>query len=334
MREGAPSNGCPYRDRRAFITLLGGAAAWPLAARAQQLTPPVIGFLEIRSPETITERLRAFRQGLKESGYVEGENIAIDYRWAEQMERLPELAAQLVRRQVAVIVTTAGFATALAAKGATTTIPIVFGVSDDPVKHGLVASLARPGGNLTGVNLLSTELTAKRLELLREMLPRASRIAVLVNPANTANTTTLREVEAAGRAIGFQTQIVNAGTSREIDTAFAAFARERPDAVFLGTDAFFNGRRLQLANWASRHALPMTSGSRDICEVGGLMSYGSNIVDSYRQQGVYVGRILKGAKPADCRSCSSPSSSSSSTRKPRASSTSKFHPRCSRALTR
>ena len=300
MREGAPSNGCPYRDRRAFITLLGGAAAWPLAARAQQLTPPVIGFLEIRSPETITERLRAFRQGLKETGYVEGENIAIDYRWAEQMERLPELAAQLVRRQVAVIVTTAGFATALAAKGATTTIPIVFGVSDDPVKHGLVASLARPGGNLTGVNLLSTELTAKRLDLLREMLPRASRIAVLVNPANTVNTqTTLREVEAAGRALGFQTQIVNAGTSREIDTAFATFARERPDAVVVGQDAFFNGRRLQLANWAARHAMPMTAGSRDICEVGGLMSYGSNIVDSYRQQGVYVGRILKGAKPAD-----------------------------------
>src|SRR5262245_11832545 len=287
--------------RRHFITLLAGAAAvaWPLAARAQQLAPPVIGFLEIRSPETITERLRAFRQGLKETGYVEGENVTIDYRWAEQTERLPELAAQLVRRQVAVIVTTAGFATALAAKGATTAIPIVFGVSDGPVKHGLVASLARPGGNLTGVNLLSTELTAKRLELLREMLPRASRIAVLVNPANTANTTTLREVEAAGRAIGFQTQIVNAGTSREIDTAFAAFGRERPDAVFLGTDAVFNGRRLQLANWASRHALPMTSGSRDICEVGGLMSYGSNIVDSYRQQGVYVGRILKGAKPAD-----------------------------------
>jgi putative ABC transport system substrate-binding protein len=286
--------------RREFITLLGGAAAWPLAARAQQLTPPVIGFLEIRSPETITERLRAFRQGLKETGYVEGENIAIDYRWAEQMERLPELAAQLVRRQVAVIVTTAGFATAVAAKGATTTIPIVFGVSDDPVKHGLVASLARPGGNLTGVNLLSTELTAKRLDLLREMLPRASRIAVLVNPANTVNTqTTLREVEAAGRALGFQTQIVNAGTSREIDMAFAAFTRERPDAVFLGQDAFFNGRRLQLANWAARHALPMTAGSRDICEVGGLMSYGSNIVDTYRQQGVYVGRILKGAKPAD-----------------------------------
>jgi putative ABC transport system substrate-binding protein len=187
--------------RRAFITLLGSAAAWPLAARAQQAPMPVIGFLEIRSPETISERLRAFRQGLKETGYVEGENIAIDYRWAEQTERLPELAAQLVRRQVAVIVTAAGFATALAAKDATTTIPIVFGVSDDPVKNGLVASLALPGGNLTGVNLQNTELTAKRLELLREMLPKASRIAVLVNPTNTVNTqTTLREVEAAGRA--------------------------------------------------------------------------------------------------------------------------------------
>jgi putative tryptophan/tyrosine transport system substrate-binding protein len=287
--------------RREFITLLGGAAVmWPLAARAQQPAMPIIGFLEIRSPEMITERLRAFRQGLKETGYVEGENIAIDYRWAEQMERLPDLAAQLVRRQVAVIVTAGGFATAFAAKDATTTIPIVFGVSDDPVKHGLVASLARPGGNLTGVNLLSTELTAKRLELVREMLPRASHIAVLVNPANTVNTqTTLREVEAAARAMGLQIQIFNASTSREIDAAFAAFGRERPDAVFVGQDAFYNGRRLQLANWASRHALPMTSGSRDICEVGGLMSYGVNIVDTYRQEGVYTGRILKGAKPAD-----------------------------------
>jgi putative ABC transport system substrate-binding protein len=284
-------------NRRKVVALVGGAAAWPVAARAQQPAMPIVGFLEIRSPETITERLRAFRQGLKETGYVEGENITIDYRWAEQTERLPELAAQLVRRQVAVIVTAAGFATALAAKGATTTIPIVFSVSDDPVKHGLVASLARPGGNLTGVNAQSTEVTAKRLDLLREMLPRASRIAVLVNPANTVNTqTTLREVEAAGGAIGFQTQIANARTSREIDAAFAAFARERPDAVFVGQDSF---RRLQLANWAARHALPMTSGSRDICEVGGLMSYGTNIVETYRQEGVYAGRILKGAKPAD-----------------------------------
>ena len=238
--------------RREFITLLGGAAvAWPLAARAQQPAMPVIGFLEIRSPETIVERLRAFRQGLKETGYVEGENVAIDYRWAEQMERLPELAADLVRRQVAVIATAAGFATALAAKGATTTIPIVFSVSEDPVKLGLVTSLARPSGNLTGINLLGLELTAKRLELLREMLPGAARVAVLVNPANTANAQiTLREVEAAGRAMGLQIQIFNASTSREIDAAFAAFGRERPDAVFVGQDAFFIGRRLQLANWA------------------------------------------------------------------------------------
>jgi len=199
-----------------------------------------------------------------------------------------------------VIVTAGGFATALAAKGATATIPVVFGVSEDPVKFGLVTSLARPSGNLTGVNLMGLELTAKRLELVREMLPRASRIAVLVNPANAANTqTTLREVEAASRAMGLQIQIFNASTSREIDAAFAVFGRERPDAVFVGHDAFYNGRRLQLANWASRHALPMISGSRDICEVGGLMSYGANIVDTYRQQGVYTGRILKGAKPAD-----------------------------------
>jgi putative tryptophan/tyrosine transport system substrate-binding protein len=244
--------------RRAFISLLGGAAAaWPLAARAQQPAMPVIGFLEIRSPETIAGRLRAFRQGLKETGYVEGENVTIDYRWAEQIDRLPELAADLVRRQVAVIATAAGFTTALAAKGATTTIPIVFSVSEDPVKFGLVTSLARPGGNLTGINLLGLELTAKRLELLREMLPAAARVAVLVNPANTANAQiTLREVEAAGRAMGLQLQIFNASTSRELDAAFAAFGRERPDAVFVGQDAFFNGRRLQLANWAARHALP------------------------------------------------------------------------------
>jgi putative tryptophan/tyrosine transport system substrate-binding protein len=288
-------------NRRAFISLLGGAVAtWPHAARAQQPALPVIGFLETRSPAAITERLRAFRQGLKETGYVEGENVAIDYRWAEEFERLPELAAQLVRRPVAVLAAAGGFAAVFAAKGATTTIPVVFGVSDDPVKLGLVASLARPGGNLTGVNFLNIELTAKRLELLREMVPRAARIAVLVNPTNPVNTqTTLQEVEAAARAMGLQTQIFNTTTSREIDAAFAAFARERPDAVFVGQDAFFNGRRLQLANWAARHALPMTSGSRDICEVGGLMSYGSNILDTYRQMAVYIGRILKGAKPAD-----------------------------------
>jgi putative tryptophan/tyrosine transport system substrate-binding protein len=284
--------------RRKFLATLGGAAAaWPLTARAQQPAMPVIGFL---AQATNEDQLRGFQQGLKQAGLVEGENVSILYRSAENdLDRLPALAVDLARRRVAVIATQ-GHAAAFAAKNATAMIPILFTAAEDPVRLGLVPSLARPGGNLTGINLLSTELTAKRLELLREMLPRASRIAVLVNPGNTGNTqTTLREVEAAGPALGFQMQIVNAGTSREIDTAFAVFARERPDAVFLGQDAFFNGRRLQLANWAARHALPMTSGSRDICEVGGLMSYGSNIVDVYRQEGVYVGRILKGTKPAD-----------------------------------
>jgi len=262
-----------HMRRRQFITLLGGAAAWPLTAGAQQAAMPVVGFLSGALPGPYAPFAAAYHRGLKETGYVEGENVAIDYRWAEQMERLPELAADLVRRQVAVIATAAGFATALAAKAATTTIPIVFAVTEDPVKLGLVTSLARPSANLTGINLLSLELTAKRLELLRELLPGAARVAVLVNPANTAAAqTTLREVEAAGRALGLQIQIFNASTSREIDTAFAAFGRERPDAVFVGQDAFFNGRRLQLANWATRQALPMASGSRDICEVGELMS--------------------------------------------------------------
>jgi len=267
--------------RRTFITLVGGAAAaWPLAARAQQPGMPVIGLLETRSSETVADRLRAFRQGLKETGYVEGENVAIDYRWADnQPERLPELAADLVRRQVAVIAAAGGPLTAFAAKGATKTIPIVFAVPEDPVKLGLVESLARPRGNLTGVNLLNLELTAKRLELLREMVPAAARIALLVNPANSTSTqSTLREVEVAGRAMGLSIQIFNAGTSREIDVAFAAFGRQRPDAVFVSQDPFFAGRRVQLANWAVRHALPMTAGSRDICEAGGLMSYGTNIV--------------------------------------------------------
>jgi putative ABC transport system substrate-binding protein len=286
--------------RREFLALLGGAAAaWPSAAPAQHALP-VIGILEVRPGEAIPERLRAFRQGLKETGYVEGENVLIEYRWAEQFGRLPELAAELVRRQVAVIATGGGYAPTAAAKGATTTIPIVFGVSDDPVKQGFVASLARPGGNLTGVNFLNTELTAKRLELLREMVPSAVRIAVLVNPANVGNTqNTLQEVEAAARAMGVETRIFKAATAREVDAVFAAFAGERPDAVFVAQDAFFNSRRLQLANWAAHHALPMTSGSRDICDVGGLMSYGANIIDIYRQEAVYVGRILKGSKPAD-----------------------------------
>jgi putative ABC transport system substrate-binding protein len=288
--------------RREFIVALGGAAvAWPLAARAQQSAMPVIGFLNTLSPDTITDRARAFRQGLKETGYVEGENVAIEYRWAEgQFDRLPALAAELVRRRVTVIAATGAVAPALAAKAATTTIPIVFGVPEDPVRFGLVASLARPGGNLTGINFFNSELVAKRLELLRDLVPGAARVAALVNPANAVNTeTALRDVDAAARAIGLQIQVLNASTSGEIDAAFATVARERPDALFVAQDGFFNSRRLQLANMAARHAVPMASGSRDIAEVGGLMSYGSNIADTFRQIGVYTGRILKGAKPAD-----------------------------------
>ena len=288
--------------RREFITVLGGAAiAWPLGARAQQPTMPVIGFLGGTSPDTFADRLRAFRQGLKDTGHVEGENVAIEYPWAaNQIDRLPELAAELVRRQVTVIVATGGNTSAVAAKAATTAIPIVFGVGEDPVKLGLVASLARPGSNLTGINFLNNELTAKRLELLREVVPGVARVAVLVNPANATNTeTTLRDVEPAARSMGLQIQVLNASTSREVDAAFAIFGRERPDALFVGQDIFFVTRRVQLANMAARHAVPMSSGSRDLTEVGGLMSYGSDIADAHRQIGVYTGRILKGVKPAD-----------------------------------
>jgi ABC-type uncharacterized transport system substrate-binding protein len=288
--------------RREFITLLGGAAAaWPLAARAQQAAMPVIGFLDRRSPGTIDDFLRAFRQGLKETGYVEGENVAIEYRWADgQIDRLPELTAALVRRRVAVIVASGAVASALAAKEATTTIPIVFIVNDDPVRLGLVASLARPGGNLTGVNFLSGELVAKRLEPLRELVPGAARVAVLVNPANAANTeTTLRDVEPAARVMGMQIQVLNASTSREIDAAFATFARERPDALFVGGDSFFFSRRVQLTNLAVRYGVPAIYSARQYAEVGGLISYGANVSDAYRQVGVYTVRILKGAKPAD-----------------------------------
>jgi putative ABC transport system substrate-binding protein len=285
--------------RRDFIKLVGGAAAWPLAARAQQPGMPVIGFLDTRSPDGMTDRLRAFREGLKNSGYVERENVAIEYRWAEnQLDRLPELAAELVRRQVAVIAATSTYS-AFAANAATTTTPIVFLVGEDPVRLGLVASLARPGGNLTGINNFTGELTVKRLELLREMVPGAARIAVLVNPANIAIETTLRDAAAAARVMGLQIQVLNASTSREIDAAFATFVRERPDAVFVSLDVFFISRRAQLVNLASRHALPATYPLREFAEVGGLMSYGTNIADTFRHIGVYAGRILKGAKPAD-----------------------------------
>jgi putative tryptophan/tyrosine transport system substrate-binding protein len=288
--------------RREFITLVGGTAlAWPVAARAQQPAMPVIGYLDIRSPHTLADQLRAFRQGLKDTGYVEGENVAIEYRWAEgQFDRLPALAAELVRRRVAVIATGGGPAVALAAKAATATIPIVFIVGEDPVRLGLVASLARPGGNLTGINFLVGELTAKRLGLLRELVPGAARIAVLVNPANTTNAeTTLRDVEPAARAMGLQIQILKASTSPEIEAAFATFVRERPDALFVGNDAFLSSRSVQLVHLATLHKIPATYALRETVEVGGLMSYGVNITEALRQVGVYTGRILKDAKPED-----------------------------------
>jgi putative tryptophan/tyrosine transport system substrate-binding protein len=287
--------------RRAFVTLLGGAAAWPMAARAQQPAMPVIGFLHGQSRDAYADRLRGFHRGLKDSGYVEGENVTIVYRWGEnQIDRLPALADDLVRRQVAVIAAAGGAAVILAAKAATTTIPIVFTIIDDPVKLGLVASLARPGGNLTGINFLSGEVVAKRLELLRELVPAATRVAVLVNPTNGVDAeTTVRDVAAAALTIGFQIQVLNASTSREIETAFATFVRERPDALFVGPDPFFGGRRVQLATLATRHAIPTAYALRDYAEAGGLMSYGANVADAYRQVGDYAGRILKGAKPAD-----------------------------------
>ena len=285
--------------RREFITLLGGAATWPLSAGAQQPAMPVIGFLNPTSAGTQADRLRAFHHGLKETGHVEGENVAIEYRWAEgQYDRLPALAAELARRHVAVIVATGASVPAFAAKAATTTIPIVFTVHDDPVRLGLVASLARPGGNLTGVNFFSSELVAKRLELLRDLVPTVHRVAVLANPANAASTEA-SDVAAAARAMGLDIQVFNVNTGHAIDTTFATLGRERPDALFVTGGAFFISRRVQLALLAVRHAVPAAYGSREYAESGGLMSYGANLPDAWRQAGVYAGRILKGAKPSD-----------------------------------
>jgi putative ABC transport system substrate-binding protein len=287
--------------RRQFITLLGGAAAaWPLAARAQQPAMPVIGFLGTGSPEVLADRLRAFRQGLSEAGYVEGENVAIVYRFAEnQTDRLPELAADLVRRKVAVIATGGPPAT-FAAQAATASIPITFLVADDPVRLGLAVSLSRPGSNMTGINVFNAEVAAKRLELLRDLVPGVARIAVLANAADaTMMETQLRDVDTAARAMALHMQTLKADTSGEIDAAFKTFGRERPDAVFVTTSPFLNGRRIQLAQLAAFHHLPATYALRDYAEAGGLMSYGSNIVDGYRQVGIYVGRVLKGAKSTD-----------------------------------
>jgi putative ABC transport system substrate-binding protein len=291
--------------RRDVIMLLGGAAACPLAtkpraARAQPSAMPVIGFLNSQSPDAFPEPLRGFRRGLREAGFADGETVAIEFRWAEnQPERLPAMAADLVRRKVAVIVAT-GSPPTLAAKAATTTIPIVFNIGDDPVRLGLVASVARPGGNLTGVNFFTTELSAKRLELLRELVPEAVRVAVLVNPAEpTIFKAALRDVEAAARAMGLQVQFLSASTSREINAAFASFAHERPHALFVGPGPFLAARRVQLTQLAARHAVPAIYAQRQYVDVGGLISYGANNADAWRQVGVYTGMILKGAKPAD-----------------------------------
>jgi putative tryptophan/tyrosine transport system substrate-binding protein len=286
--------------RRHFITLLGGAAAWPLAARAQQQALPVIGYLNASGADGYSDELRSLRQGFKESGYVEGENVAIEYRWAEnQADRLPVLAADLVRRHVSVIAAASAPASVVAAK-ATSTIPIVFLVPEDPVRLGLVTSLARPGGNATGINFFAAELAAKRLELLRTLAPAATRAAALLNPAEpTIYTANLRDVEAAASAMGLQLRLLNASTIADIDAVFATFASDRPDALFISSGPFFANRRIQLAHLATRHAIPAIGAGRVYPEVGGLMSYGTSLTEAHRQAGVYVGRILKGAKPAD-----------------------------------
>jgi putative ABC transport system substrate-binding protein len=287
--------------RREFITLLGGAVVWPLTARAQQLAVPVVGFFNDSTADASVGNVAAFRKGLGDTGYVEGQNVAVEYFWLEgQKERLPALIADLVRRRVAVITAPGSTLAALAAKAATATIPIVFAVPADPVKLGLVASLARPGGNLTGTNFFSGELVAKRLGLLRELVPKAVSVAVLLNPTNGPNAeTTLRDVSEAARTIGLQIRVLNASTSREIDAAFATLARERPDALFIAPDGFLVSRSVQLATLAARDRIPAIYSNRRAVAVGGLMSYGADATDSYRQVGVYVGQILKGAKPAD-----------------------------------
>jgi putative ABC transport system substrate-binding protein len=288
--------------RRQFLTLLGGAAAsWPLAARAQQQVLPVVGFVSGASADASADRVRAFRKGLSETGYVEGQNLTIEYQWLEgQYDRMPALVADMVRRRVAVIAVPASTAAAIAAKAATATIPIVFSVGQDPVKLGLVASLARPGGNATGVNYFNQEVDAKRLGLLHELVPEAARVAVLFNPASaTIAETTLRGVQEAARAIGLQVYVLKASTIGEIDAAFANLASERPDALFVAGDTFLTSRRVQFVTLAARDRIPAAYTNREYVAAGGLMSYGADILDSFRQVGAYTGHILKGAKPAD-----------------------------------
>jgi putative ABC transport system substrate-binding protein len=288
--------------RRKFVTGLGGvAAAWPLAARAQQSARPVVGFINGGSADAFAREVAAFRKGLNETGYVEGQSVTVEYHWLEgQYDRLPGLVADLVRRRVAVIATPGSNAAALAAKAATATIPIVFGVADDPVQLGLVASLARPGANATGINIFSDEVAAKRLRLLHDLVPKAVRVAVLVNPANVSTAeSTLRAVQEAAPTIGLQIQILNATTVREIDAVFALLARDGPDALFVAQDGFFTSRRVQFATLAARERIPAAYANPPDVAAGGLMSYGTDLADMFHQVGVYTGSILKGIKPAD-----------------------------------
>jgi ABC-type uncharacterized transport system substrate-binding protein len=285
--------------RREFITLLGGAVvAWPLAARAQQPAMPVVGFLRSVSLTDAADLVTAFRQGLKETGYIEGQNVAIELRSAEgHLNRLPALVADLIRRPVAVIV--GNHNAAVAAKAATTTIPIIFATGSDPVRDGIVASLNRPGGNITGVTFLVAGLGAKRLDLLRQLVPKATLMAMLVNPGSVDTEAERRDVQAAAQAIGHQLIILDASSDRDIETAFATFKQRGADALIVGTGAFLFSNRERLVALAARHALPAIYGDREDAQAGGLMSYGPSIVDAYRQTGIYAGRILKGEKPAD-----------------------------------
>ncbi len=287
--------------RRQFITLLGGAAvAWPLAARAQQTAIPVVGFITGGSADASALFVAAFRKGLNETGFVDGQNVRVEYHWLEgKYHQLPALVADLVSRRVALITTPASAPAARAAKAATSTIPIVFSVAQDPVQVGLVASLARPGGNATGINFFNREVAAKRLRLLHDLVPKAVRVAVLLNPANAGSAeATLRGVEEAAPAMGLQIQILNATTIGEIDTAFANFGTQRPDALFLAGDGFFTDRRVQFATLTARDRIPATGAESDFVKAGVLMSYGTDFLDVFRQGGDYTGRILKGEKPA------------------------------------
>jgi putative tryptophan/tyrosine transport system substrate-binding protein len=285
---------------REFIAGLGSAVAWPLTARAQQPALPVVGFVDAGSAEAVAGYVAAFRKGLGETGHVEGQNVTVEYHWEGQFDRLPAVMADLVRRRVAVIATPGSTAASIAAKDATATIPIVFGVNDDPVKLGLVASLARPGGNATGTISFTAEVAAKRLALLHELVPKAVRVAVLLNPANGPNAeTTLREVQKAARVIGLQIRILNASTIVEIDAAFATLARERPEALYVAPDGFFTSRRVQIVTLAARDRIPAAYANHAFVSAGGLMSYGTDLAERVRQVGVYTGKILNGAKPAD-----------------------------------